>query len=308
MKTGADSVLVHLAAGIGNVVFATPLLMALGRLGLTIDVWLSGDYADTGDLFRDWSTVRHVVNAIREPYAACVPAIPPFYWRRFAGTYRSVPHVVARPPDALFWSDEQAYYLEFARTLGYSGPTPPVFLPIAPSNANGVTPSTVVLAPGCKTGEMAAKRWRGFPELSARLDDVAVVGTHDDLRNFDGSEMRFPPHVRLLTGRLTLRETAEQMSGAGVVVANDSGLGHVAAAVGVPTILLFGPTPDRTLGTFPPNVTVVRTGLPCEPCWFSSSRFRACGRRIDCLNGIEAANIAGLVEERLTVAAGRIAE
>jgi Glycosyltransferase family 9 (heptosyltransferase) len=296
-------VLVHLAAGVGNIVLATPLLVALGRMGVTIDVWISADYPDTADLFRDWATVRGLVTGLHERYEAYVPAVPPFYWRRFSRCYRGLPHVVPRPPDPLFWADEQAYYLEFARALGYAEPAPRMCLPVAPSNHRGVTTSTVVLAPGCKTGEMAAKRWPGFPELSSRFDDVVVVGTRDDLRRFDGREMQFPPHVRVLTGELTLRQTAELLAGAGVVVANDSGLGHVAAALGVPAILLFGPTPHRTLGQFPPNVTVVRAGLPCEPCWFGGPRFAACQGRIDCLSRIAAADVAGLVAERLAVAA-----
>lgn len=296
-----DAVLVQLAAGIGNIVLATPLLVALGRMGLTIDVWLSADYPDTGDLFRDWSTIRAVVGGTGGRYAAYVPAVPPFYWHRFAGCYRGLAPVVPRPPDALFWTDEQAYYLEFARALGYDGPAPRMFLPVAPSDDASVTTSTVLLAPGCKTGEMAAKRWPAFPALASRFEDVAVVGTRDDLRTFDGREMQFPPHVRMLTGSLALRQTAERLAGAGVVVANDSGLGHMAAALGVPTILLFGPTPDRTLGPLPPNVTVVRAGLPCEPCWFGGPRFRACEGRIDCLNGISADDIAALVVDRLAV-------
>jgi ADP-heptose:LPS heptosyltransferase len=297
-------VLVHLAAGIGNVVFATPLLVALGRMGLAVDVWLSADYADTADLLRDWSTVRGIVTGIRGRYAACLPAVPPFYWRRFAACYRGRAGVVPRPPDALFWSDEQAYYLEFARTMGYSGPKPDMFLPVSPSFEHGVTSATLVLAPGCKTGEMAAKRWPHFPELAALFPDVAVVGTADDLRRFDGGQLRFPPHVRMLTDRLSLRQTAELLASAGAVVANDSGLGHMSAALGAPTILLFGPTPDRTLGAFPPNVSVIRAGLPCEPCWFSGPRFGACAGRIECLHAIAAGDVARLVSDRLAIAAG----
>ena len=37
-----------------------------------------------------------------------------------------------------------------------------------------------------------------------------------------------------------------------------------------------------TLGHFPANVHVLRTGLPCEPCWFAK-RFQACNARMDCL-------------------------
>jgi hypothetical protein len=52
-------------------------------------------------------------------YDAIVPAIPPFYWRRFQHAYRGLRTMVARPPDALFYQDEQAYYMGFARSLGY---------------------------------------------------------------------------------------------------------------------------------------------------------------------------------------------
>src|SRR5207237_2248924 len=119
--------------------------------------------------------------------------------------------------------------------------------------------------PGCKTGAMAAKRWPHFAEPAARLPDVAVVGTPDD-ETLGGRAVAWPPHVRSLVGRLTLRETAELLAGAGAVVANDRGLAHVAAAVGAPTVMLFGPTPHATLGTFPPNVTVLRAVLSCAPC------------------------------------------
>lgn len=286
-------VLVHLAAGIGNIVLATPLLVALGRMGLTVDLWLSADYPETADLFRGWSVVRRIVDRPDRKYTVRIPAVPPFYWRAFARCHVGEPGTVARPSDALFWSDEQAYYLAFARTLGYSGPAPAIFLPMASVPRSDRAP--VVLAPGCKTGEMAAKRWPHFAELAARFEDVVVVGTADDLRGFDGTAMRFPPHVRLEAGRLRLRETAALMAAAAVVVANDSGLGHVAGALGVPTILLFGPTPNRTLGSLPANVTVLRSGLPCDPCWHGRQRFASCRGAIDCMRALSPAAVEAAV-------------
>jgi heptosyltransferase-2 len=129
---------------------------------------------------------------------------------------------------------------------------------------------------------MAAKRWPHFPDLAARFADVAIVGTADDMRRPDGSEMRFPPHAKSFIGALTLRDTAELMAAAGVVVANDSGLAHVAAAVGTPTVMLFGPTSDACLGPLPANASILRAGLPCEPCW-TTAPLAACAGRVDCL-------------------------
>lgn len=129
---------------------------------------------------------------------------------------------------------------------------------------------------------MAAKRWPYFTHLAKRFRDVAVVGTPDDLHSNGLEGLVFPDHVRSFAGKLTLLQTAELMASSGLVVANDSGLAHVAGASGVPTVILFGPTPDRTLGQLPPNVTVVRAGLPCEPCWFGA-RFAECRGSIRCL-------------------------
>jgi hypothetical protein len=232
-----------------------------------------------------------------DDYGTIVPALTPYAWGRFARLYRDRAEVMARPDDALFYHDEQAYYLDFARRLGCSVDPPPYcFLPGV--TAAEIDERTLVLAPGCKTGEMAAKRWPYFPSLAAAFDDVVVVGTSEDLRYADGRPMIFPPHVRSLVDGLSLRELADLLAGCGAVVANDSGIGHMAAAVGVPVVLLFGPTPEKTLGVFPPNVTVVRAGLPCEPCWLGK-RLKACGGRITCLRELSVSDVAALVASRL---------
>ena len=296
--------MVHLASGVGNIVLATPLLCALSAHGYFIDVLIDGDYMGTGDLLRDWSALRTVFDGKRDAqyggrYDRVIPAIPPFYWHRYARIYAGCNNVVPRPPDELFYRDEQAYYLEFAKAVGCEATSPLYyFLPIPPAQAQDVTSSTLVLAPGCKTGEMAAKRWPYFSELAEVFANVAVVGTLDDLNRFDGAPIRYPGHVRMLAGTLSLRETAAVMAAAGAVVANDSGLGHVAGAVGTPTILLFGPTPDGTLGRFPPNVTTLRAGLPCEPCWFGA-RFHACRKSVDCLARLPLQSVADEVRRHL---------
>jgi ADP-heptose:LPS heptosyltransferase len=269
------------------VVLATPLLIALHEMGFEVDVLLAADYVQTGSLLRPWSCVRDVfTSAPTGRYMHVIPGLQPFYHPRFGRALACRPNILTRPPDSLFYENEQAFYLHFARALGYpANRAPRPSLPIAPSEKFGVTSGTVVLAPGCKTGVMATKRWPYFAELAGAFEDVVVVGTPDDLRRNGGSVIKFPPHVHSLIGELSLRETAEIMASAGVVVGNDSGLSHIAAAVGTPTIMLFGPTPHESLGVMPPNVKVLRAGLPCEPCWFRN-RFRACAAKIDCLSAL----------------------
>lgn len=119
--------------------------------------------------------------------------------------------------------------MAFARALGYPANRQPVCqLSIGPqSDETRVGLGTIVIAPGCKTRMMAAKRWP-TSRSSPNFQDVAIVGTPDDLSQHDGRPMPFPAHARSFVGQLTLRETAELMAAAGAVVVNDAGLAHVA--------------------------------------------------------------------------------
>lgn len=299
MSTPRNSgpVLVHLASGVGNLVLASPLLVALNEMGLEVDVRLDADYPAAASLFEGWCAVRAIGSQPLLPitaYAWVLPAVPPFYWWKFAAAYRRVAQCVPRPPDSKFYEDEQAYYLAFARVLGYPAERRPApRLPVAPSEKFGVTARTLVLAPGSKTGEMTAKRWPHFPELAARFDDVAIVGIADDL-----PRRPFPSHCRSFMDRLSLRETAELMASAGVVLGNDCGLAHVAAASGTQVVMLFGPTDPAVLGALPDNVIILRHGLPCQPCW-TRARLRACAGRIDCLEQLEIDEVEQAVRQVL---------
>ncbi len=301
---GDEAVLVHVATGVGNIVLSTPLLAVLHGNGFIVDVLVDGDFAGVGELLEGWDAIRDVFEGDRDrpcpsAYDYLVPAIPPFCWPRFAPHYRHCRNAVNLPDRSEFYRNERAFYLKFAQALGCdTSRAPDYFLPPPSETVADVSRGTVVLAPGCKTGEMAGKRWPLFAELARAFADCLLVGTVEDLRRFDGAPMCFPPHVRSRIGSLSLKGVAATMLGAGAVVANDSGLGHIAGALGAPTILLFGPTPDHTLGRLPPNVRVLRSGLLCEPCFFSS-RFRACGGRIDCLRSLGAATVIAAVQDAM---------
>ena len=300
----SNTVLIHLASGVGNIVFSTPLILAVSEMGWIVDLRVDADYPATIDLFAGWSAVRSARGRAfplpLESYSRVIPAIPPFYWGRFARLYRYCGNALPRPPDSLFARDEQAYYFEFARQLGYpSGQRPFPYVPVSPSPDYGVTAATVVLAPGCKTGEMAAKRWPHFAELAAHLPDLALAGTRDDITGLE-----FPPHARNFIDRLSLAEAAAMMASAGLVVANDSGLAHLAAASGVPTLMLFGPTSEQVLGAFPPHVTVLRVGLSCEPCW-NAARLQHCCGMVTCLRSLTVDRVLDEIRRILVMDAAR---
>jgi len=77
----------------------------------------------------------------------------------------------------------------------------------------------------------------------------------------------------------------------------DSGLSHVAGALGVGTVALFGPTREERTRPIGPRVCVLARDLECRPC-IGTPRFRTCRRRRACME-MTAQEVA---EAALTVA------
>jgi heptosyltransferase II len=124
----------------------------------------------------------------------------------------------------------------------------------------GVEQRYAVLCPGAEYGP--AKRWPYFAELAQRIGmPVVILGSSNDREAAAGIPGKD------LAGRTTLDEAIVLIAGAEVVVSNDSGLMHVAAALGRPQVALFGSSsPEHT----PPanaNARVLWLHLECSPCF-----------------------------------------
>lgn len=71
--------------------------------------------------------------------------------------------------------------------------------------------------------------------------------------------------IKILS-RADLNELAGIIKGAKIVIAVDTGLGHLAAALSVPTISLYGPTDPKEIGTRGKNQIHLKTAFVCAPC------------------------------------------
>jgi ADP-heptose:LPS heptosyltransferase len=94
-----------------------------------------------------------------------------------------------------------------------------------------------------------------------------------------------------LVGGTDLTGLAALLKRARVVIANDSGPAHLAAAVGTPVVALFGPT-HEAFGFVPcgPAVRVISRDLPCRPCSVHGGTRCPRGRRA-CLDDIAPAEV-----------------
>jgi heptosyltransferase-2 len=73
-------------------------------------------------------------------------------------------------------------------------------------------------------------------------------------------------------GTLTLRQTMSIIGQIDAIAGNDTGLIHVAAALGIPSVALFGPSDAVVFGYQGPDRRILRADLPCVPCKISSCR------------------------------------
>jgi heptosyltransferase-2 len=134
---------------------------------------------------------------------------------------------------------------------------------------NGLgTGRAVALAPG-SVG--ASKRWTYYPEAARRLAeqglDVWVVGGPGETAMAAEIVSAGGARVRDLTGS-DLRNGILAMAAADVAISNDSGLMHIAAALGTPTMGIFGPTSPYHWAPLNGLAATVqtRTVVPCQPC------------------------------------------
>jgi ADP-heptose:LPS heptosyltransferase len=162
----------------------------------------------------------------------------------------------------------------------------------------------LALAPGARH---APKRWplerftefaRGFQESGRGR--VVLVGGPEERGICEELASRLPQESLVAAGELSLRGSAAVLERARVLVCNDSGLMHLAEAVGTPVLAVFGPT-SRELGYFPldPRSRVLEQFPPCRPC----SRNGAVPCRLDepiCLTHTTAVELGEALEAQWT--------
>jgi heptosyltransferase II len=172
--------------------------------------------------------------------------------------------------------------------------------------ANGLgTGPAIALAPG-SVG--ASKRWAYYAEaarlLAERGLDVWVIGGPGEKPLAAEIVAAGGPRVRDLTGT-DLRNGILAMAAAGVAISNDSGLMHIAAAIGTPTMGIFGPTSPYHWAPLNGLAATVQTKtvVPCQPC----HRPVCTMNDHRCMRDIPAAEVADIALRVLAEAGSRAA-
>ncbi len=156
---------------------------------------------------------------------------------------------------------------------------------------SGVDLSKKTIALGVGSTNSVAKRWTtdGYAQLNELLQrelqsNVVLIGSKNELdiaeKVFNLSTIK--PIV--LSGKLSLAQTIAVLSEIDLLISNDMGLAHLAPAVGTKTLVIFGPTNEKT--TQPIGSEIIRKQVKCAPCML-----RACPIDHRCMKLITAEEV-----------------
>ena len=180
------------------------------------------------------------------------------------------------------------HYLDMAKWVGAKIGTPSVadFFPNSLRKLNPGEPIKIGLCPGAEYGP--AKRWQ--PErfaqtanaVSAQRDvEWVLFGVEGDAAIGEEISRQITGKQTNLIGKTTLAELMDRLSECTLLLTNDTGTMHLAAALGVPTVAIFGSTEPRLTIPLGPGHRVLRHQVACSPCFL-----RECPLDFRCMNAV----------------------
>jgi len=209
---------------------------------------------------------------------------------------------------------EKFYYLELLRRAGWLDQLPDephITLRVPDATRQraaqtlleaGTRPHARRIAVGAGASYGSAKCWppdRFAKVLNALLShadaDVILFGTPGELpvSAAIASELQRVPIN--LTGKTSIADLPALLSQCHLFLGNDSGAMHVAAAVGLPVVAVFGPTDPHGTAPVTPHLTIVQQKPYCSPCFL-----RRCPTDHRCMTAVTPAMVESALQSALT--------
>jgi heptosyltransferase-2 len=200
------------------------------------------------------------------------------------------------------------YYLELASAVSAPVDHPSIEIAASPEEKSqarrllasaGIAPDRkfLVLNPGAAYG--SAKRWgedrfaEAGDSLASEFDmDVAIVGSETERSIAERVQGLMRSRVAVLNGKTSLETLVGVISESSLILTNDSGPMHIGAALGVPTVAVFGATDDIVTGPWGRRTRIVKEPVDCSPCML-----RECPIDHRCMTRVSADSVAGAARE-----------
>jgi len=226
-------------------------------------------------------------NAFEAAFLAWLAGIPRRYGYMTDGRALFLTDPVA-VPDRQYQLHQVEYYWSVLKPLGLVGAVPRPRLVVSLEedqalsrrlSAAGINPTDLLIGinPGSTYG--GAKRWLPdrFAEVARRVArqveqnvgrpvSMVILGAKgEESLGKSIADLLAKPSV-VLSGATTIRELMATVKRCCLLLTNDTGPMHIAAACGVPVVAVFGPTDWRTTSPYGQEHSVVRESVDCAPC------------------------------------------
>jgi heptosyltransferase-2 len=298
MAVNYSNILIRATNWVGDAVMCLPALRAIrerfpdAHITILAKSWVADLYAQesfTNQMLmcdaRPWWTLalelrRHrfdcailLQNAFGAAWVAAAAGIPTRIGYNRDGRGLLLTRAVKVPKHGEIPRHERFYYLELLRRAGLIDALPAGDITMTAQTAVRNPKKRIIgISPGAAYG--TAKQWlpERFAEAagelaSARGAAVALFGSraeHDLCERI--AQMLDGHDVTNYAGRTTLEQFIELAARCELFLTNDSGAMHIASALGVPTVAIFGATDEDATGPTGPRARVVREKVECSPC------------------------------------------
>ncbi|HKS40185.1 MAG TPA: lipopolysaccharide heptosyltransferase II [Blastocatellia bacterium] len=148
---------------------------------------------------------------------------------------------------------------------------------------------------GVQPGTSPAMRWKQWPVERYRVvierllqdhadSQIVLFGSPGEAEMIEDLARGLGSRVCVAAGKTTVKQVAALIERCDALISNDSGLMHVAVAVGTPVIAIYGPTDINRTAPLGPDHKIIRHELPCSPCFKleGDGQVHACSHH-DCL-------------------------
>jgi heptosyltransferase II len=285
---------------LGDCVMAMPavrnLKTFLGEKPLTVaapakiaDLWRTCPFVDEVLTLEKPRSLWHASKQLREKKFESAVLLPNSLRAALEATFAAIPQIIGYPGHARAWlltqlvtpapfcyvrQHQHYYYSNLMEAIGATEQAgfpelrlPKTFEPVSVPTAK----PQLTLCPGAEYGP--AKRWPA-PHYAALAKEfvekrnarVVLLGAPKDIEC--GLLIKqLCPRVENRVGQTTLEQFMAELAHSRLVVCNDSGSMHLASALGVPTVAIFGSTEPRRTGPLGPRTTVLREHVLCSPCF-----------------------------------------
>src|ERR1700678_3658726 len=312
-----SNILVRATNWVGDAVMSLPALRALrerfstARISVLAKPWVADLYGRESFLDEiilysgqsPWRTGHELrtrrfdcaillQNAFEAAWIAWLAKIPTRIGYKRDGRQLLLTRAVNVPKPGEIPRHERFYYLEMLRRAGLIDALPACEAIRLNSGTSPNGKRIIGVSPGAAYG--TAKRWlperfaEAAGELAARRGaSIALFGSKTERDLCEKVAQLLKGHqVTNFAGQTTLTQFIDLAAGCELFLTNDSGAMHIASALGVPTVAIFGATDDTTAGPTGLNARIVRQPVDCSPCLL-----RECPIDHRCMTGVSAERV-----------------